>query len=486
MKRLLIALALLWSSPALAQNVLCPTRPAGDSSNACASTAFVQGAVSAPVAPLIINPPAGSLTQGLLVTQTPTGSIGATNFLGSQFAFNTDNVAVSGVLNYTSVLNIAHNFGGAAMTGARESLHVQSTLTAAGNAVDSNRQYVSAVFSMNVGANNNNLGNYFGVGAVCGAAPSIGTFGQCAGIEADLFVQTGSTPAIKWGYSAFSITGDAVQGSAWDAGFAVLCQTGAVCWKNGFLVANQGGLGGVATTGTLFGTQGSFTVANALDASSATVTGNWLNFLGASAGITGSWQASTGTLTATSSVSSSPGFSLTNTTSDANGPGLSFQKSRTGGNTLAADSLGGIAAFGFANAASRLTADIAFSQAAASSGSNIPSNISFLTSNATTLFANSMKFDFNGHLAFTGPAPTANACAGFALGTGSSDTAGSLTYTSGTTCSITFGATYGVAPKCTVAPGTAASTVLAVPSTSGLAITFGTAQAALSWTCFGA
>lgn len=34
-------LALLWSVPAIAQNVTCPTRPLGDNSNACASTAFV-------------------------------------------------------------------------------------------------------------------------------------------------------------------------------------------------------------------------------------------------------------------------------------------------------------------------------------------------------------------------------------------------------------------------------------------------------------
>lgn len=38
-------LALLWAAPAAAQNVTCPTRPNGDSTNACASTAFVQSAI---------------------------------------------------------------------------------------------------------------------------------------------------------------------------------------------------------------------------------------------------------------------------------------------------------------------------------------------------------------------------------------------------------------------------------------------------------
>ena len=42
MFKLLTLLAFIWSAPALAQNPTCPTRPIGDSSNACASTAFVK------------------------------------------------------------------------------------------------------------------------------------------------------------------------------------------------------------------------------------------------------------------------------------------------------------------------------------------------------------------------------------------------------------------------------------------------------------
>src|SRR6266436_2064464 len=42
MRRLLALLFSLVANTALAQNVQCPTRPAGDNTNACASTAFVQ------------------------------------------------------------------------------------------------------------------------------------------------------------------------------------------------------------------------------------------------------------------------------------------------------------------------------------------------------------------------------------------------------------------------------------------------------------
>lgn len=91
-----------------------------------------------------------------------------------------------------------------------------------------------------------------------------------------------------------------------------------------------------------------------------------------------------------------------------------------------------------------------------------------------------------GHLAFTSSStPTANSCAGFALGAGSTDVAGRVTYTSATTCSITFGTAFTNNPFCVVSPGSAASTVEAAVSTSGLAVTFGTAQTAFQYNCLG-
>lgn len=65
-KRLLplIVFGLLWCAPAHAQNTQCATRPPGDSSNACASTAFVGAAVTAaiPACTNLLNSPGGVLT----------------------------------------------------------------------------------------------------------------------------------------------------------------------------------------------------------------------------------------------------------------------------------------------------------------------------------------------------------------------------------------------------------------------------------------
>lgn len=54
MKKLLLVLALLWSTPVWAQNPVCPTRPTGDNTNACASTAFVTTAVAGGASNIVI------------------------------------------------------------------------------------------------------------------------------------------------------------------------------------------------------------------------------------------------------------------------------------------------------------------------------------------------------------------------------------------------------------------------------------------------
>lgn len=79
MKKFLLALGLLSIlSPAWAQNTTCSDRPAGDSSNACANTRFVQGAVVGS-----ITLPSGQILVGngsnIATPRTLTGSCTLTN-----------------------------------------------------------------------------------------------------------------------------------------------------------------------------------------------------------------------------------------------------------------------------------------------------------------------------------------------------------------------------------------------------------------------
>lgn len=91
----------------------------------------------------------------------------------------------------------------------------------------------------------------------------------------------------------------------------------------------------------------------------------------------------------------------------------------------------------------------------------------------------------NRHQGGGGPPPTVGTCAGFALSTGSSDLAGRVTFTSGTSCSITFGTAFTNAPFCTVTPGSAVSTAFVTTSTTVMTVTFGTANSAMQYTCHG-
>jgi len=89
------------------------------------------------------------------------------------------------------------------------------------------------------------------------------------------------------------------------------------------------------------------------------------------------------------------------------------------------------------------------------------------------------------HQGGTSTAPTASACAGFALGTGSSDLGGRVTFTSATSCAISFGVAYTNAPFCWVMPNSATSTAQATTSTTVLTATFGTAQTSMFYGCVG-
>jgi hypothetical protein len=112
------------------------------------------------------------------------------------------------------------------------------------------------------------------------------------------------------------------------------------------------------------------------------------------------------------------------------------------------------------------------------------STLTFQISGVSALAINAAShFSYSG-----GTAPINSACTGFTLGTGSSDTAGKVTFTSATSCAITFGTTFTNPPFCNVTPGTSAtpSTVDVVTTAGGFTATFTTAQTSLYYNCAGA
>jgi hypothetical protein len=94
-KKLLFLAFLLIGSPALAQNVTCATRPAGDSSNACASTAFASTGITNLLGSN--NTWTGANTWGTSIINQPRGEfIDNTTIIGSlQRFFNPEFYGVS-------------------------------------------------------------------------------------------------------------------------------------------------------------------------------------------------------------------------------------------------------------------------------------------------------------------------------------------------------------------------------------------------------
>jgi len=89
MRWLLLSLLLLLVSPAAAQDVLCPTRPMGDSTNACASTQFVQQATGGTTLTLPLTVPNGGTAASSFTAGLPLIGNGANGILQGTISGNT-------------------------------------------------------------------------------------------------------------------------------------------------------------------------------------------------------------------------------------------------------------------------------------------------------------------------------------------------------------------------------------------------------------
>lgn len=83
-------------------------------------------------------------------------------------------------------------------------------------------------------------------------------------------------------------------------------------------------------------------------------------------------------------------------------------------------------------------------------------------------------------------APVLSSCSTGALGTGSSDTAGDVTATGSTTCTLTFGTAFATAPSCVVMDLTAPSRAFTLTVTNtAIAIAAMTSGDKMSYICLG-
>lgn len=277
MRRLAIAvLAVLLASAAGAQNVLVPTRPAGDSSNAAASTAFTQNAASNPAPPITIAPTANTLGQGLLINQTLAGSQSG-SFNANNIIINS-NAAFTGASAFLNGVNLNCSLTGTTVQGGINCAQVTMGLNSPSNASNVNHNYVglTAVGQANSGDGGTNTGagaqgavfatNFVG-NAVNGATNLL----ELSAGEVDCMLQTGSSAKLKMCWSLVSTALDKVHGATVDSLLTLGAQTGSngVNTVINFTTAN--GIYPAASGGTLIGSDPG-TVALAIDFNNVTCT----------------------------------------------------------------------------------------------------------------------------------------------------------------------------------------------------------------------
>lgn len=334
MKKLaLILLGVFLASPAIAQNVQCTTRPLGDSTNACASTAFVQNAINsgtgfatlagnniftgfntfAPLAAtnpaVTINPLAGSLGIGLEINQTGAGTyststVGGPVPFGLPFNFINITDAVNGPSDpsyITMGLGILLATGGSNVQGTRTALYAENKMTAATNSANPNRFYAGAGF---VGRAEVNDGGTVGSpqGAIFGAFAGyvFDNANSGNGFEYHYFNATAleldtnalenpsascvtpgvppcSTIAYKTIIQMAGGGGDVVHGAI-EGMIAFSSIIGGGGWNNILLLTDANGQQPVTTTGCVLCAviSGSHTIGTGIDLSLYTISGNFL------------------------------------------------------------------------------------------------------------------------------------------------------------------------------------------------------------------
>ncbi len=233
--------------------------------------------------PTLVTPNIGAATGLSLSDQTSiTGSYSATaRYPVNSFVVAADDLDMGLDGGKVDGLFVNHLYGGAAARGGRHALETISVLTAATASDNPDRNYVGAAFTgwaiaSDGGGLGTEKGGIFGLNAQGVLATGATNFLNVTAAEFDVAVNTGASVQYKSGIQVCARPDDAVQGYLYDTMVGLSNAAGAVGWNYGILMGPMNSAHPMKTTGTIFATTGSATVANGIDFSSYTITGNFL------------------------------------------------------------------------------------------------------------------------------------------------------------------------------------------------------------------
>jgi hypothetical protein len=239
----------------------------------------------------------GKAVQNSSAVINDAGGMSLTPTAGTSYAIGTTQV-ISGTAgaaeSYSNIINIVDSADHLASSNGNSGLYVQYNVS--GGAGGKTAGFFStSLTSPTTGANQDILGlaafafysvanggtvgtprgEAFGANFAAGTTAAATYLAGVKGIEVDTRVVAGSSVTAKVGVHIAQVNDDAVSGSTVDAGIRFANQVGAVGWDNAILLDDivQEPM---KTTGTIFKTTGSWTVAGGIDFSSLTISGNFL------------------------------------------------------------------------------------------------------------------------------------------------------------------------------------------------------------------
>jgi hypothetical protein len=321
--------------PAAAQNVICPDRPAGDNTFACANTRFVSGGLVpivvgttpiiggsstgvlynnsgilgadaghtwVPGGPLTISPTASSLTQGIVINQSvsgtwPGGTPGRLSFIN----VTSDNSVLADASQVATPLFIQYLFSGG--KGSRSGIYVKVIPNGPTIAGDFETDVIgmTGFVNTNVAQTGPVARSLFGMSPSCRLDNGATGYQACLGAEVDVGINTGAGANFLVGWNVVNV--GTAQATTRSVAYSVSGANATPGFQFGLLFTNQNGSSPFATTATLLSADYSQTVATGIDWSLLTFT-KVFNFANSSLDNSGNW-ASNGSYT---SNSASGGF----------------------------------------------------------------------------------------------------------------------------------------------------------------------------------
>jgi hypothetical protein len=227
--------------------------------------------------PVVITPPAGTTSQGISITQVGPGSGSSASDLSYNSIRVDEGYATPGFGTFGLYTTL--NTGGSNAAGQKYAIRGLTNLaypgaTTVGDVVGVSGWAISPVPNGGTNTGTGAAGSLYGMEAVAHAFSGATNYFVICGGESDAIIDPGASAKHRWGWSL--VGNGSLQGVATDAALEI-GSVGAGAYKFGILLDSIHGAPPLSTNGTVLGTDGTAaTVANGIDLSAFTITGNFI------------------------------------------------------------------------------------------------------------------------------------------------------------------------------------------------------------------